>query len=72
MSMSAYLLLSVFVDLPVVDEPHREEAINVDDGLLTIVLKTDVRDSPDRGFIKDMLSVSSERLAPTVTGQQHQ
>ena len=56
-------LAQVFVDLPVVDEPHREEAINVDDGT-DYRFEDHVRDSPDRGFIKDMLSVSSERLDP--------
>ena len=56
-------LAQVFVDLPVVDEPHREDAIDVDDGT-DYRFEDHVRDSPDRGFIKDMLAVSSERLDP--------
>ena len=56
-------LAQVFVDLPVDDEPYREDALDAEDG-------TDFRfenydqDSPGRGFIKDMLAVSSERLDP--------
>ena len=56
-------LAQVFVDLPVENEPHREDSLDGEDG-------TDFRfedhdpDSPSRGFIKDMLAVSSERLDP--------
>ena len=56
-------LAQVFVDLPVVDEPHREDALDVEDGT-DYRFEDHVRDSPDRGFIKDMLAVSSERLDP--------
>ena len=56
-------LAQVFVDLPVVDEPHGEAAFDVEGGP-EYRLEGQVRDSADRGFIKDMLAVSSERLAP--------
>ena len=56
-------LAQVFVDLPVVDEPHREHALDVEDGT-AYRFEDHVGDSADTGFIKDMLAVSSERLDP--------
>ena len=56
-------LAQVFVDLPVVDEPHMEDALDVEDGSV-YRFADHFRDSPDGGFIKDMLAVSSERLDP--------
>ena len=56
-------LAQVFVDLPIVDEPHSVDALDIED-TTDYLLEDDVADSPDRGFIKDMLAVSAERLDP--------
>ena len=56
-------LARVFVDLPVVDEPHSDPALTAAEAS-DYRVEADVPDSPNRGFIKAMLAVSSERLAP--------
>ena len=56
-------LAHVFVDLPVDDEPHTDATLDVSE---TSEYRADAADpnSPNKGFIKAMLTVSSERLAP--------
>ena len=56
-------LARVFVDLPVVDEPHSDAALDVAEAS-DYRVDADAPDSPNEGFIKAMLTVSSERLAP--------
>ena len=56
-------LAHVFVDLPVVDDPHSNAAVDVAEASEYHV-EVDASGSPNEGFIKAMLAVSSERLAP--------
>ena len=56
-------LARVFVDLPIVDEPHGRDFSDIGDSADSLVAEH-VQDSEDRGFIKSMLAVSSERLDP--------
>ena len=56
-------LAQVFVDLPIVDEPHRADAFDLEDGT-DYRFEDRAQDAPDSGFIKAMLAVSAERLDP--------
>lgn len=56
-------LAHVFVDLPVVHEPHSNAAIEAAEAS-EYQVEDNAPNSPNNGFIKAMLSVSSERLAP--------
>ena len=56
-------LAPVFVDLPTLDRPHEDQAPELeDDGIY--VLREDSSEDEGRGFIKEILEVSSERLDP--------
>ena len=56
-------LAQVFVDLPIVDEPQGVDAFDVEEDA-DFSFENHMQDSSDRGFIKAMLAVSSERLDP--------
>ena len=56
-------LAQVFVDLPIVDEPLRADAFDLEDGADN-GFEDHAQETPDGGFIKAMLAVSSERLDP--------
>ena len=63
MWMSAYPLAQVFVDLPIIDEPQGVDDFDVEEDA-DFDFGDHTQDSSDRGFIKAMLAVSSERLDP--------
>ena len=56
-------LARVFVDLPVVDEPHSDAALDLAEASETEI-DADALDSGEKGFIKTILRVSSDRLSP--------
>ena len=56
-------LAQVFVDLPIVDEPETADSLGAKQGH-RYAFGTSDHDEPGRGFIKNMMEVSSERLDP--------
>ena len=62
-------LAQVFVDLPVVDDFHRAGPLDLEDST-EYLLEESLSDSQQGGFIKDMLTVSAERLDPTSLATQ--
>ena len=56
-------LAQVFVDLPIVDEPDEVDSLGLEQSTEYSFQEPD-QDTQDRGFIKNMLGVSSQRLDP--------